>query len=147
MMTIHKATLSIMLVLSLASGPAGALKRGDSADGRPFVSGGVGEGEIRTLEAELDNYSLWVITAARKSGAYLAAVPVRITAKNDRLIFEGTLEGPWLLIDLPPGQFSVEAKYKDQAQRKTTSIQEGDHHQMIFYFDAPDIVPATAAGK
>jgi hypothetical protein len=140
----HKARSCAIVGLSLACGLASAMTRATTAGGQPYVSGGVGQGELRTLEAERDRYSLWAITAARHSGAYLADVRVRIVDVENGTVFDGRLDGPWLLIDLPRGRYSVEATYKDQTHRKTTSISAGDHRQMVFYFDAPgDVVGSS----
>ena len=130
--------------LSMAFG-ASALTRATTAEGRPFVTGGVGTAEQGMLESEHDRYSLWAITAARGSGAYLADVHVRITDDKSRIVFDRRLDGPWLMIDLPRGRYAVEAVYQGQAKRRTASIGSGDHDQMVFYFDVPDNVPQAAS--
>lgn len=134
--------LAVLLLFPV--GDAHAMNRAQTADGRAFVSGGIGQAEVKGLEAERDKYSLWVITAARVSGAYLSDVPIRIVDAANRTVFDRKLDGPWLLIDLAPGKYIVEATYRGQTQRRTTSIQHGDHHQVVFHFDSDaDVLPAS----
>jgi hypothetical protein len=129
---------------SLAIGAAAvpALQVGKTPDGANFVSGGVSHEELRVLHARRDAYSLWVITAASKSGSYLADVLLTIRDGQRRIVFNRRLDGPWLMIDLPLGRYQVEAALDGQAQQRTTTIHQGDHHQLFFYFDTADEVGA-----
>jgi hypothetical protein len=143
----RSAMLCLALGLSLAASPAMPLTRATAAGGMAFVAGGVGEAEARAMEGERDKYSLWIITAARGTGAFLADVTVRITDAQNRVLFDQRLDGPWLMIDLPLGKYTVQAIYKDQNDRRTTTIHSGDHHQMVFHFSAPDdVAPAVKSG-
>ena len=96
--------------------------------------------ELQALHARRDDYSLWLVTAAKRSGAHLADVRVKISDREGRTVFEGLLDGPWLFIDLEVGRYTIEASFDDETQKKTTTIHPGDHHQVFFYFDVPDEV-------
>jgi hypothetical protein len=124
------AAVSLLVALD-----AGALTRGESAAGRPFVEGGVGASETESMESERVNYSLWVMTAARTSGAHLADAQITIVNDKGERVFERRLDGPWLMIDLPLGRYEVHARMGEQAQSRITTIHPGDHHQIVFYFD------------
>jgi len=130
------------MVTALTSQLALAITSGKTGWGGSYMSGGIGQGEIARLDAQRDRHSLWVITAAKVSGAYLADVQVKIRDRSGKLVFDQKLDGPWLLVDLPQGRFEVEASFGGQTLRKTTSIGPGDRHQMVFYFDvAADTLP------
>lgn len=131
--------------LALAASAAYAMERGTTAAGMAYVSGGVGETEMLVLHGEKDRYSFWLTTAAKRSGAHLAGVRVRITdTASKALVLEHTLDGPWLLCALPAGRYDIQAVYRESAssgeQTRTgvTTIHAGDHHQMVLYFDASD---------
>lgn len=113
---------------------AHALMRGTTAEGSPFVEGGVGADETAALEAQRDQYSLWLITAVRVSGAYLAEVQVRIADQRGRVLLERKMSGPWLLVNLPIGRYELQASYRGETLRRTVTIHPGDHHQVIFHF-------------
>jgi hypothetical protein len=143
--TIVRASAALAAaVLALVASTAMAVTAGQTALGSPFVSGGIGESEIAALDAQRDKYSLWVITAARVSGAYLADVRIRISDAKKTPVLEHTMAGPWLLVELPVGRYDVEASYGGQAFSRATTIHPGDHHQMVFHFDvAADVLPKS----
>ena len=130
-----------LVVLGLAlTSVVSAATRGTSAQGRALVSGGVSFEELQALHARRDDYNLWLVTAAKRSGAYLADVRVKIIDAERRPVYEGLLDGPWLFIDLALGRYTVEATFNGQTQKTVTAIHLGDHHQAFFYFDVPDEV-------
>ena len=120
-----------------ASAAAGAATTGTSVAGHPYISGGVGDSEQRALRADRGRYSLWAVTAARGSGAFLADVWVRVTDQRQRTVFDGALDGPWLMIDLPRGRYTVEATHEGQTVRRTANIGPGERERMVLYFNVP----------
>lgn len=136
---------ALLLGQGIAADTAFALRRGEAA-GIGWVSGGVGLDEVQQLRAERANFSFWLITAALKSGAYLADVRVRILeAQSRRVVLEQVLDGPWLFVQLPVGRYEIEAIHQPagrariEIQRGSTQIHPGDHHQMVLYFAEPEI--------
>ncbi len=128
---------------------AWALDSGKTAQSWAYVSGGVGSDELHALHAQREQFSLWVVTAARPSGAYLADVLVKVIDAQHVVVFDQRLAGPWLFIELPPGRYEVQATHKSETQTKVTTIHPGDHHQVLFYFDvaAQVLPPASRAAS
>ena len=114
-----------------------AMTSGQSPQGWAFVEGGVGQTETQDMESKRDKYSLWVMTAARTSGAHLADVEVTIVNDKGEPVFVQKLDGPWLMINLPLGRYEVRSRYGQETQARTTTIHPGDHHQIVFYFNVP----------
>jgi len=136
-----RAAAALVLALAglAAGGAANALDRGATAAGEPYVSGGVGLEEIDALQREKPRYNLWVRTAARGSGAYLAGVQLLISDARGRAVFNKPLDGPWLLIALLPGSYTLYATWNGVTaapQRVTVAPQE--RRDAIFYFDAAE---------
>jgi hypothetical protein len=115
----------------------GAIDRGATPDGQAYVAGGIGAEEIEQLTGERGRFSLWVITAAKRSGAYLADVDLRITSGGGKVVFQRVLAGLWLLVDLPPGKYLVQASYGGETRTTPVSIDMGGHRQSVLYFDVP----------
>jgi hypothetical protein len=139
----------VVAALSLAFSAAAAdgLAHGRTPAGQMFVSGGIGQDELAALDAERGSYSLWIITAAKVTGAFLADVQVRITDAKNQVVFDEHLAGPWLLVNLPPGRFDVEASLEGETLKRSTTIHIADHHQIVFYFDVQaDVLPKDAPG-
>ena len=136
-----------LLCLAGLSGTLCGAERGVTDRGIAYVSGGVAEVEEEELIAQRKNFSFWLTTASKGSGAFLADVRVRIVdAKTRQLVLEHTLDGPWLFVKLPPGKYLVEASYREfadsqeQTLRRNTTIVAGGRRQMLLYFDTSDRV-------
>lgn len=132
------ALVAAAVAAMFAAAPALGLERGMTADGRAYASGGIGLGEREELAQLRSAYRLRVATAARLSGAYLAAVQVTIADAGGRRIFDRALAGPLLLVDLAPGRYTVEATNRQgQTQRVQTTIAASGQREIYFYFDVP----------
>jgi hypothetical protein len=136
------AFLLFPLIVTFATSAAFALTSGQSPQGWAFLDGGVGRSEIESMDIEKGKFSLWVITAARVSGAYLADVDVSITDEKGNEVFERKLQGPWLFINLPLGRYEVRGRVGPDSVSRVTTIHPGDHHQMVLYFDIQGEAPA-----
>jgi hypothetical protein len=138
MKTSAAARSLFLLGLCSAVVSASALTSGTTLQGRAFVSGGISAEELVQLHDKRNNFSLRVVTAAKRSGAHMADVRLRITDADNRTVFEGQLDGPWLFIDLPLGRYRLQASLNGETQQRFTTIHPADHHQVFFYFDVPD---------
>lgn len=105
--------------------------------GEPFVSGGIAAGERETLEGRKQEFNLRLVTAARTSGAYLADAQVKVFDASGETLLVTRLDGPWLLIELKPGDYTVDVTFAGQTLRKSTTIRAGEHREMNLYFDVP----------
>lgn len=110
------------------------------------ISGGVGETERNSLLGNQERYSFWLTVAAKSTGAYLSDVHVRISDAVSRTpVLECRMDGPWLFANLPTGRYEVQARYREvegrpeQILKKTTTIRQGEHRQLVLYFDIPDV--------
>ena len=128
---------AIGLSLALLGGGANAQTLSKTAGGLNYATGGVSIEQLRRLEETKEDFSLWVTTAAKRSGAHLSDVNLRIIDAKTNVVLDTTMIGPWLFINLPLGTFTVEATFKGTTQSRTTGIHPGDHHQIIFYFESP----------
>ena len=142
-----------VLSLAVCSLALQAAERGVTPGGIAYVSGGVAEVEEEDLVAQRKNFSFWLTTASKGSGAFLADARVRILdGRTRQLVLEHTLDGPWLFVNLPPGPYRVEATYresadsKEQTLRRLTTIQKGSLRQMLLYFDTTDLVKHEVEG-
>mgnify|MGYP001278533099 CR=1 FL=1 len=117
---------------------AGAAQAGKTAQGLSYLSGGISLDERTALQTQGSGYSLWVVTAAMKSGAYLSSVHVTIRDAKQTAVFDGQLDGPWLFVDLPFGRYEVQAAFNGVVKKRITTIHPGDHHQALFYFSPSD---------
>jgi hypothetical protein len=133
--------LPAVLLASALIAPAFAIDRGTTPAGARFASGGVSAEELDTLRAEIaekGRYTLWVTTAAKKSGAYMADVLLRVRDAKGLVLFERKLDGPWLVADLPAGPCTIEGEFGAEKQRATATLNAGALRQVVLYFNTGD---------
>ncbi len=130
------------LVMVAFAAPSLAFDRGTTDHNWRYVSGGIGLDEREAFAQMRGGYSLRVATAARGSGAYLASVELTITDQGGTRVFQRELDGPLLLIDLPPGRYTVEATLHGEVRRAQTRIAANERREIYFYFDvAAEVLP------
>ena len=117
--------------------------RGKTDAGLAILSGGNTVGDRVTMHAERGNFSLWVATVAKPSGAYLADAKLRIVNLGDKSVaLERTMEGPWLMAALPAGKYEVSATFradgasKDQTLSNRVTVAMKGQRQVVLRFDS-----------
>lgn len=86
-----------------------------------YVSGGVGIDESNALKRAQHEWPL----AMRFTGPgsdYLADVHVRIVGPHDADVLKADARGPYMLVKLPPGHYTVHARYKDDDQTRAVTV-------------------------
>jgi len=124
-----------LLALTAISAEA-AVVEGKTNDGRRYVAGGIGIEEVDMLRQEAPSFSLQLITAAR-TGAYLAGTQVRITGPGNNVVLDTTIDAPWLLVDLPGGNYTVRATNLGNTVERRLAIAPGKPQRIVLTFDAP----------
>jgi len=133
--------MTFALVTTLLAFPAAAATDGRTTQDRPFVSGGITPDEVTDLRSKQPFFSFSLLTAAR-SGAYLAGVHVRIVDGQKTLVLETDLDGPYLLVDLQPGKYEIEATNEGETQKRAVTLRQGNPQRMVVYFKSDaDVSP------
>lgn len=141
-LTVRTGLHAVCAAALLVAGSVHAAQQGTTPLGHRYLSGGVSDEEQSTLRAQRQHFTLWVVTAARRTGAFLADARIKVTDAERRVVYDGTLDGPWLFIDLPAGRYLVEATLAGVHQQSVTTIHPGDHHEVYFYFNVDaDVLP------
>jgi hypothetical protein len=125
---------SALLAAFTASSPA--LTQDRTPAGVPFIIGGIGAEEAAALETQLAYapFSLALRTAAHGSGAYLADVDLSIQDEAGQQVFQRRLDGPYLLIDLPPGRYVLVGVHQGQVERMTVTLPRSGRRSAVMYF-------------
>ena len=101
--------------------PAVMISQGTTAQGFPFISGGVSSEEREVLEASRKAYNVQ-LTFAEIGGAYLADVNLVITDAKGGEIIGIKANGPLFYIQLPPGRYGVSATFKNETKKLKSVI-------------------------
>jgi hypothetical protein len=100
-----------------------------------FVSGGVGEDESKALQSARREWPLSRVFTGPGSD-YLADVNVDIVDAHHAQVLNATSRGPYMLVQLPPGRYIVQASYKNNDQSKRVTIPaNGSAKTTAFYWN------------
>jgi hypothetical protein len=114
--------------------PPGELLPIQTYQGIRYVSGGIGEGERAELNAQSSRFNLRLLFAMQGSGSYVADVRVNVRDSRGELALIAESKGPWFLVELPPGTYTVEAEALDQIQRQKARISAASQTRLNFYW-------------
>jgi hypothetical protein len=99
-----------------------------------YVSGGVGSDESAALKRAEHQWPL----ALRFTGPgadYLADVHVRIVGAHDADVLKADSHGPYMLVKLPPGRYTVHARYKDEDQTRQVQVGKAGGARADFHWN------------
>lgn len=86
-----------------------------------YLSGGAGSEEVDYLKSQMKDYSL-ALMFSRTGGDYAANVAVAIKDGRGNTVFEAPSTGPYLLVKLPSGKYSVTATYQNDAKTRSVTV-------------------------
>lgn len=125
--------VAVAMLLGATASSAMPLEIQRFPDGR-FVTGGVGGDEQAELEALRKQFNLRILTARRKSGEFLADAKVTIMQRG-RLVLAADMNGPLMLIELPPGAYAVRVEAEGRPIDQTVVIMPRDGRELYLYWD------------
>jgi hypothetical protein len=94
------------------------------------VSGGVGETGMDAIDAVQEHYSLKLVFA-KANGEYLADVAVKVSDLKGNTLVDTNSQGPVLLINLMPGNYTVKASLNGETQIQHIAVHD---HGLITHF-------------
>ncbi len=125
-----------MLVPAFAAEPSLPPEQHFGAVG--YVSGGVGELQAKAFEKQMGKFNLTieVLERAGRRDEFTANSEVKIMDRLGHELLDTKAAGPFVLVDLPAGKYSVEA---DLAGRtvKRSGIQIGAGHHAVAKLEFP----------
>lgn len=112
------------------TGTARSQEARTSAQGIPYVTGGVGYDERAAMEALAGAYNL-KIEFAKRGGDYLG--DVRLTVRGP-VSLEAISDGPIFLVKLPPGTYSLTAVAGTAAKMQTVTVNAAVQKTVVFFW-------------
>ncbi|MDG0025396.1 carboxypeptidase regulatory-like domain-containing protein [Trinickia sp. Y13] len=112
--------------------------------GVTYLTGGIGEDDVKQLRAAAAKYDLRV-TFASKTGAYLSDIDVSISTESKREVLSIRTEGPLLFVNVPPGRYLLAANYAGKAQTKHVTVPPKGAVEIVLRWDDADAGSASGA--
>jgi hypothetical protein len=106
------------------------------SQGISYISGGVGEEESRAILAEAKQWPLLLELSQLENGrgVWIFGAKIKISNANHQVIFDAHADGPYILINLPLGQYQIEAAYQGVTQRKAVNIQGSASQKLAIFW-------------
>lgn len=98
-----------------------------------YTSGGVGLDESKALQQAQSQWPLSLRFTGPGSD-FLADVHVRVVDAHNGEVMKATSRGPYMLVKLRPGRYTVHAEYKDHDQTKAVTIPAKGTAKAAFYW-------------
>ncbi len=109
--------------------------------GIAYVTGGVGENQAKAFEQNLHKYPLAIELLEKQKTAkhdeFTAKANVSIADHTGKQVFKAQATGPFMLVQLDPGKYSVTATLgRDTIHRKDVMIEKGRTARETIVFPA-----------
>ena len=131
-----RAALLVACVLVSVQGYSQEAPTPIARNGVTYVTGGIGEDEVRAFHEVARQYNMR-LTFASKTGHYLSDVDVSITS-NQHVILSARSEGPFLFVHVPPGRYRIAARDRHLTETKEVVVPSTGAIDVRFYWDDPD---------
>ncbi|MFY9478088.1 MAG: carboxypeptidase-like regulatory domain-containing protein [Aquabacterium sp.] len=92
-----------------------------------YLTGGVGQDESQVIKAESRHWPLaleFAVRAPQGRAQFAADVDVQIRNAAGQQVLKARSEGPFLLVKLAPGHYTVHATLASQSQQKPVQIEK-----------------------
>lgn len=123
-------------MVSAAHADEGTLPAERSQGSVTFISGGIGSDESEAMKRAASRYSLSIEMAspATPRAEYVSDVRIDIRDQRGKSVLSTISDGPLLLANLPPGQYTVDATRNGSVQQRKVTIGAGTHLRVMFSF-------------
>ena len=134
MKTLLKIIISAQLIL-ISSWVLAQIPETKYSEGISYITGGVGEGETTAILSEAKQWPLLLEMSQIENGrgVWIFGANIKISNSNKQTIFAAQADGPYMLINLVPGDYAIEATYQGVVQKRALSI-KADSSQKISLF-------------
>lgn len=99
----------------------------------PYLSGGVGADEREAMTKKIGDFNLHLIFSVN-DGKYIADTKLRVVDQFGNKILEVISDGPWLFAAVPPGEYTVQATYREQEKRRSVRVGSRGQERIHFHF-------------
>lgn len=94
------------------------------SQGISYISGGVGEEESQAILAEAKQWPILLELSQLENGrgVWIFGAKIKILNTKNQVIFDAQADGPYMLINLPTGDYLLEGTYQDVVQKRAIVV-------------------------
>ena len=106
------------------------------SQGISYITGGVGEGETVAILADAKQWPLLLEMSQIENGrgVWIFGATIKILNIAKQTIFDAQADGPYMLINLLQGEYSIEATYQGVVQRRVLSIKANSPQKISLFW-------------
>ncbi|KDP85569.1 hypothetical protein ACU4GI_31970 [Cupriavidus basilensis] len=91
-------------------------------NGIPYVSGGIGEDEVKAMRSMTTRFNVRLGFYDAKGGAALSDVAVTVEDASGKRRLRVVTAGPLLYMKLPPGAYTLRAQFRGESQSRQVTV-------------------------
>lgn len=94
------------------------------SQGIAYISGGVGEEESQAILAEAKQWPVLLELSQLENGrgVWIFGAKIKILNANNQVVFDAQADGPYMLINLPKGDYQLEGTYEEKVQKRSLAV-------------------------
>ena len=126
----------IFQLLALSSLSAAQIPDTQYSQGISYITGGVGEGETQEIVAEAKQWPLMLEMSQIENGRGIWIFGATISILNDKnqSIFNAQADGPYMLVNLEAGNYSIQASFNGVQQKRSVAIKVGSPQKISLFW-------------
>jgi len=105
------------------------------SEGIAYISGGVGGEESEAILAEAKQWPVLLELSQLENGrgVWIFGAQIKLINKQQKVIFSAQADGPYMLINLTPGDYQILATYQGVEQKRALTV-KADSSQKLNIF-------------
>ena len=106
------------------------------SQGISYITGGVGDEESSAILAQAKQWPLLLELSQLENGrgVWIFGSQIKILNAQNIVIFNAKAEGPYMLINLSAGEYTIVANYQGVEQKRSISIKAGQAQKISIFW-------------
>lgn len=131
-----RCVLASALMFFFAHAAVGQLPPTQSANGVDFIMGGIGSDESEAMRAEGKWWPLLIEFSEHTADGdvWISDTRVRILNASEQTVFDQVCDGPFLLVNLPAGHYTIAAQHKASIKIQKVQLVRGESRKVTMHW-------------
>lgn len=94
------------------------------SQGISYITGGVGEEESQAILSEAKQWPILLELSQLENGrgVWIFGAKIKILNAQNQVVFDAQADGPYMLVNLPAGDYLLEGSYQGVAQKRPVTV-------------------------
>ncbi len=106
------------------------------SDSLAYITGGVGDEETAAILSEAKQWPLMLQLSQIESGRgiWIFGAKIKIVNSKQKIIFDAQANGPYMLVNIDPGEYVLLANYQGVEQKRALMVRAGQAQKMTIFW-------------